>query len=53
LRHCAALASTLVAGLELARDAVVTLEQDAAWATIQVTTRTEPGEPATGAGTAV
>ena len=40
LRHRAALASTLVAGLELAREALLTLEQDAPWATIQVTGRT-------------
>ena len=37
LRHRAALASTLVAGLELAREEVLTLAQDAPWATIQVT----------------
>jgi segregation and condensation protein A len=36
LRHRAALASTLVAGLELAREELLTLEQDAPWATIQV-----------------
>jgi len=40
LRHRAALASTLVAGLELAREELLTLEQDAPWATIQVTGRT-------------
>ena len=40
LRHRAALASTLVAGLELAREALLTLEQDTPWATIQVTGRT-------------
>ena len=40
LRHRAALASTLVAGLELAREALLTLEQDAPWTTIQVTGRT-------------
>jgi segregation and condensation protein A len=50
LRHRAALASTLVAGLELAREQVLTLEQDAPWATIQVTGRTV--HPATTAATA-
>jgi segregation and condensation protein A len=50
LRHRAALASTLVAGLELAREQVLTLEQDAPWATIQVTGRTV--HPATAAATA-
>lgn len=39
LRQRAALASTLVAGLELARDDVLTLEQDSAWAAIRVTRR--------------
>jgi segregation and condensation protein A len=35
--HCrAAVASTLVAGLELARDGVLTLAQDVAWAPIRV-----------------
>ena len=45
LRHRAALASTLVAGLELAREALLTLEQDAPWATIQVTGRTPAAAP--------
>jgi segregation and condensation protein A len=39
LRRRAALASTLVAGLELARDDVLTLEQDSTWAAIRVTRR--------------
>jgi segregation and condensation protein A len=39
LRHRAALASTLVAGLELARDTVLTVEQDTLWAPILVTRR--------------
>lgn len=39
LRQRAALASTLVAGLELARDDVLTLAQDSAWAAIRVTRR--------------
>jgi segregation and condensation protein A len=39
LRYRAALASTLVAGLELARDDVLTLEQDSAWAAVQVRRR--------------
>ena len=47
LRQRAALASTLVAGLELARDAVLTLEQDTAWTTIRVTRHaTDPVPPA-------
>jgi segregation and condensation protein A len=50
LRHRAALASTLVAGLELAREALLTLQQDAPWATIQVTFRTT--HPAAAAGPA-
>ena len=52
LHRRAALASTLVAGLELARDAVVTLEQDTAWATIQVTACAAPPAPATVVGPA-
>jgi len=43
LRHRAALASTLVAGLELARDDVVTLEQDTEWDAIRVSRR--PTDP--------
>jgi segregation and condensation protein A len=39
LRQRAALASTLVAGLELARADVLTLEQDSTWAAIRVTRR--------------
>jgi segregation and condensation protein A len=60
LRHRAALASTLVAGLELAREALLTLEQDAPWATIQVTSARRiqrpqprpdrPHDPAAGKG---
>jgi segregation and condensation protein A len=41
LRHRAALASTLLAGLELARERVVSLAQEAPWAVIEVTRRTE------------
>ena len=52
LRHRAALASTLVAGLELAREARLTLEQDAPWATIQVTGRTAHPATAAAAGPA-
>ena len=52
LRHRAALASTLVAGLELAREALLTLEQDAPWATIQVTGRTMHPATAAAAGPA-
>jgi segregation and condensation protein A len=52
LRHRAALASTLVAGLELAREALLTLEQDAPWATIQVTGRTTHPATAAAAGPA-
>ncbi|HEY2620690.1 MAG TPA: hypothetical protein VGI78_25355, partial [Acetobacteraceae bacterium] len=40
LRHRAALASTLLAGLELARERVVSLAQEAPWAAIHVTGRT-------------
>jgi segregation and condensation protein A len=36
LRRRAALASTLVAGLELARESVLTLQQDTVWAAIRV-----------------
>jgi segregation and condensation protein A len=53
LRHRAALASTLVAGLELAREALLTLEQDAPWATIQVTGRTTHPATTAAAGPAV
>ena len=52
LRHRAALASTLVAGLELAREALLTLEQDAPWAAIQVTGRTMHPATAAAAGPA-
>jgi segregation and condensation protein A len=52
LRHRAALASTLVAGLELAREEVLTLEQDGPWAAIQVTGRTAPPATATAVGPA-
>jgi segregation and condensation protein A len=52
LRHRAALASTLVAGLELAREALLTLQQDAPWATIQVTGRTTHPATAAAAGPA-
>jgi segregation and condensation protein A len=52
LRHRAALASTLVAGLELAREAVLTLAQDAPWAAIQVTGRTDHSTTATTVGPA-
>jgi segregation and condensation protein A len=41
LRHRAAVASTLLAGLELARERVVSLAQEAPWDVIQVTGRTE------------
>jgi segregation and condensation protein A len=44
LRQRAALASTLVAGLELARDDVLRLEQDATWAAIRVMRRAVDGE---------
>ena len=40
LRHRAALASTLLAGLELARERVVSLAQEAPWGVIEVTGRT-------------
>jgi len=36
LRARAALSSTLIAGLELARDGVLALEQDAAWTPVRV-----------------
>jgi segregation and condensation protein A len=36
LRVRAALSSTLIAGLELARDGVLALEQDAAWTPVRV-----------------
>ena len=52
LRHRAALASTLVAGLELAREALLTLQQDAPWAPIQVTFRTAHPAAAAAAGPA-
>jgi segregation and condensation protein A len=39
LRRRAALASTLIAGLELARDGALTLEQEADWMPIRVTRR--------------
>ena len=44
LRRRVALASTLVAGLELARTGALALDQDADWMPIQVTRR-EAGEP--------
>jgi transposase len=34
--RCAALSSTLIAGLELARDGVLVLDQDAAWTPVRV-----------------
>ncbi len=45
LRCHAAVASTLLAGLELARDGVVTLEQAAAWMPIGVGRRDDRDEP--------
>jgi chromatin segregation and condensation protein Rec8/ScpA/Scc1 (kleisin family) len=39
LRARAALASTLIAGLELARDGVLALDQDAAWTPVRVKRR--------------
>ena len=50
LRCRAAVASTLVAGLELARDGALALDQDAAWTDIRVSRRerheARPVEPA-------
>jgi segregation and condensation protein A len=46
LRHRAAVASTLLAGLELARERVVSLAQEAPWAVIEVTGRTKPAATA-------
>ena len=50
LRRRAALASTLVAGLELAREEVLTLQQDTVWAAIRVVRRHDGPDaaPATG-----
>jgi segregation and condensation protein A len=50
LRRRAALASTLVAGLELAREEVLTLQQDTVWAAIRVVRRQDGPDaaPATG-----
>jgi hypothetical protein len=45
LRARAALASTLIAGLELARDGVLALDQDAAWTPVRVI---PPPYPVTG-----
>ena len=39
LRARAALSSTLIAGLELARDGVLALDQDAAWTPVRVSRR--------------
>jgi segregation and condensation protein A len=50
LRHRAALASTLIAGLELARDGTLALEQAGAWMPIRVTSRTDEN-PLAGEGT--
>jgi segregation and condensation protein A len=50
LRCRAAVASTLVAGLELTRDGALALDQDAAWADIRVSGREDDARPT---GTAV
>jgi segregation and condensation protein A len=56
LRCRAAVASTLVAGLELARDGALALTQDAAWAPVTVSRRNDhaagPSENAVLSGSA-
>jgi segregation and condensation protein A len=49
LRYRAAVASTLIAGLESARDGALSLDQDADWKPIRVTRRVDDDPQANGA----